>query len=245
MDNYDVTSQLMHFDGLLNARELGGMPLKNGKVFPRNAVIRSDSPSDLTKEQCDNLKAAGITCVIDLRSEAEVRHYGNPFREYEGVDFYNIPLFIGDPDNENDPTINFLRTHLLGDFYVLILQQLGDRICRILKIISDNEGITMYHCAHGKDRTGIISAILYLLAGASRENIIRNYECSYTFMKPILDPLIATQEPGLKHILGSDAENMVIFLDYIEKKYGGDIKVYLKEQGMSDEDLDKLIRRIS
>ena len=103
----------------------------------------------------------------------------------------------------------------------------------------------MYHCAHGKDRTGIISAILYLLAGASRENIIRNYECSYTFMKPILDPLIATQEPGLKHILGSDAENMVIFLDYIEKNYGGDIKVYLKEQGMSDEDLDKLIRRIS
>ena len=245
MGNYDINTQLRHYDGLLNARELGGMPVKDGKVFPKGVAIRADSPSDLTSEQCQKIIDAGITCVIDLRSEAEVKNYGNPFCKIEGFNYLNIPLFLGNPDNEDDPTINFLRTHVLGDFYVLILNKLGKRICKILNIIAENDGITMYHCAHGKDRTGMISAILYLLAGASRDDIIRNYECSYNFMRPILDPLIADADPNLKHIFGSQRENMVIFLDYIDKTYNGDISVYLKEQGMTDNELEKLKEKIS
>ena len=162
-----------------------------------------------------------------------------------GVDFYNIPLFIGDPYDDNNETIMFLRTHLLGDFYVKILQELGDKVCEVLRLISDNkDGITMYHCAHGKDRTGLISALLYLLAGASRENIIENYKCSFEFMKPILEPAIASIEPELKHILNSDQENMEILLDFIDSSYNGDITLYLKEQGMTSEEIEKLRSRM-
>lgn len=247
MTEYNTDSQLMHFDGLLNARELGGMPLRGGKVFATGLAIRSDSPSDLTHEQALAIRDHGVTQVLDLRSEAEVKAYGNAFMDLEGVKFKNIPLFLGNPDDKEDPTMEFLKTHKLGDFYLLILEQLGDRVCEVLRAIKDNEGITLYHCAHGKDRTGVISAILYLLAGASYENIIKNYACSYTYMKPILDPLIARDlAPGgrnMAHVLRSDAENMEIFLNYVDSEYNGKIENFLMNHGMSANEIEELKKR--
>ena len=240
MNNYNTDSQLLPFEGLLNARELGGMPLTNGKVFNNKVAIRSDSPERLTFEQASKIKEYGVSQVIDLRSEAEVKHWGNAFINFEGVSFRNIPLFIGDPDAKDDPTMQLLRTKKLGDFYILVLDTLGSRVCDVLRLISNNEGVTLYHCAHGKDRTGVISAILYLLAGASRENIIKNYAISYEYMRPILDPLIELREDCLKHTLRSDAENMEILLSYIDRKYDGKIENWLTENGMTIEEIARL-----
>ena len=245
MDTYNTDSQLMHFDGLLNARELGGMPLKDGRVFRTGLAIRSDSPSDLTYEQAKKIRDHGVTQVLDLRSEAEVRYYCNVFKDFEGVKFQNIALFLGNPEAKDDPTMQYLKTHKLGDFYLLILKELGSRVCDVLRLIAYNDGITLYHCAHGKDRTGVITAIIYLLAGASEENIIKNYACSYTYMKPIIDPLIEDRKKngGMIHILKSDAENMEIFLKFIHDEYQGDIANLLREYGMTDDEIAKLKSR--
>lgn len=245
MSNYNPDSQKLDFDGLLNARELGGMPLSNGSTFKYYVAVRSDSPSDLTKEQAQKVKDYGVTQVIDLRSEAEVANYGNCFIDFPGVTFRNIPLFLGNPDANDDPTMNFLRTHKLGDFYTLIMEQLGTRVCEAIRYIRNNEGTTLFHCAHGKDRTGVISAILYLLAGAERENIIRNYAISYEYMRPILDPLIVNREDSLKHTLRSDAENMVIFLNYIDTSYNGSIENFLLKNGLTEKEISDLKSKIS
>lgn len=244
MSEYNPKSQHINFDGLLNARELGGMPLADGKVFNDGIVIRADSPSFLTTEQATAIRDYGVTQVIDLRSAAEVEHWGNKFIDFPGVKFSNVPLFLGDPDAEDDPTMNMLRTKKLGDFYVLVFEQLIKEICQVLRLIVNNEGITLFHCAHGKDRTGVIAATLYLLAGASRENIIKNYEISYSYMRPILDPLIEKREDCLKHTLRSDAENMVIFLNYIDEKHNGAIEGYLLDNGLTSEELTRLKSKI-
>lgn len=245
MKEYTTDSQLMNFDGLLNARELGGMPLTNGGEFKKRVAIRADSPSDLTPSQAHAIRDYGVTLVIDLRSEAEVMHWGNAFIDCEGVCFRNVPLFLGDPDAKDDPTMNLLKTKTLGDFYILVLEELASRVIDVLRLILNNKGITMYHCAHGKDRTGLISAILYLLAGASRENIIKNYAISYEYMRPILDPLIANREECLKHTLRSDASNMELFLSYIDETYGGSIENYLTKNGMTSEEISALKSKIS
>ncbi|MBO7449194.1 MAG: tyrosine-protein phosphatase [Clostridiales bacterium] len=244
MSNYDVNSQLVGFEGLLNDRELGGMPLKDGRTFKKGIAIRSDSPSELTPDQAKAVRDYGVTQVIDLRSEAEVRRCGNPFIDMPGVNFINIPLFLGDPDKVKDPVIDFLRTHKLGHFYIWVITELPDRLIRVLRLIKDNEGITLYHCLHGKDRTGIVTAFLYLLAGASREDIIKNYASSFEFMKPILIPAIENIEPGLKHILNSDAENMNILLDYLDEHYDGNIESYLIQNGMTEEEIRELKEKI-
>lgn len=246
MSNYDPETQRLFFDDLINCRELGGMPGSDGRVFRSGILLRSGSPSFASDKAVKELKEFGVKTVIDLRSEAEVMHYGNPFRDDSDTKFYNIPLFLGDPDSDADPTMKFLETHTLGDFYVLMVQQLGPKIADVMRVfITDTDGYTLFHCAHGKDRTGVISALLYMLIGASYENIVLNYKVSYDYTRHFLDPLIEERVGNMKHTLRSDAHNMETLLDFFAKEYDSSAAKFLKKYGMTEEELDRLTTRIT
>lgn len=237
---YNPDAQRLFFDDLINCREIGGMPTQDGFTVNRGICIRSGSPSLASPDAARGLINYGTTRVIDLRSEAEASNSVNPFRDIDAVDYHNIPLFIGNPDSDDDPTMRFLRSNKLGDFYILLLEQLSDRLVTVLKLINSNDGITLFHCAHGKDRTGVVAAILYLICNVSRENIITNYKVSYEYARHFLEPLIAAKEDCMKHTLRSDAENMKILLDYFDSKYNGDINTFLISAGMSCDDINSL-----
>ncbi|MCQ2516720.1 MAG: tyrosine-protein phosphatase [Saccharofermentans sp.] len=245
MNTYNPDNQRLFFDDLINCRELGGMPLTGGKVFKSGIALRSGSPSLASSKAHELLKQYGVKTVIDLRSAAEVKNYGNPFEKDEETKYVNIPLFVGDPDLKEDPTMVFLETHPMGDFYIMVLQELGKEIVEVMRVIAENnDGLILFHCAHGKDRTGIIAALLYLLAGATRENIVLNYKVSYEYAKSFLDPLIEARVENMRHTLRSDASNMEIFLDYIRDKYDMDASKYLIENGMLREEIERLKERI-
>lgn len=240
MSTYNPDTQLVKELALINCRELGGMPLGGNKVFRTGLFLRSGSPEWLNEEQIKEVKAYGVKNVIDLRAVEELKGSGNPFSGDPDVNFYNVPLFNGDPNGNDDKTMEFILTHTLGDYYVIIGQEMGDRLVKIMRILLNSSGLTLFHCAHGKDRTGVVSAILYLLSGASRENIIANYAVSYEYLKDFLAPSIAKLPDGMKHILRSDAGNMVTFLDYIDSKWNGDIANLLTANGMTDEEIGAL-----
>ena len=240
MNFYDPKVSVINIDSVLNLRDLGGIPMSSGRPFPYNVFYRSGTLAEATDEDIVKLHDRGVTTVIDLRSESELRKYGNKAMNNDFFDFHSIPLFLGDPDSGVDPTMNFLRTHHLGDFYVNILEELGSQIVKALTVLADCEGIGLFHCAHGKDRTGVICAIIYLLAGVSREDIIVNYAFSYEYIKWFLDPLIENREEDLKHTLRSDRINMEIMLDHIDNAYGGDVTKYLMSAGLSQDTIDRL-----
>lgn len=245
MSAYNPDSQRLFFDDLINCRELGGMPLSDGRLFRDNVALRSGSPSLASDKAVALLKEHGVKTVIDLRSKAELEHYGNPFKDDKDTNFYNIPLFVGDPDSDEDPTMIFLETHPMGDFYVMMLQELGKQIVEVMRVIANKEnGLVLFHCAHGKDRTGVVAALLYLLAGANRENIVLNYKVSYEYAKDFLDPLIEERVPHMRHTLRSDAPNMEIFIDYMKEKYDLDCSKYLLENGMTSDEIEDLKKRI-
>ncbi len=244
--SYDPDSQRLFTEDVLNLRELGGMPLNGGKDIFRNGLyLRSGSPNILTGRAHELLVGFNVRTVIDLRSESAVRRYGNPFKDDGVTEFLNIPLFVGDPDAEKDPTMDFLRTHHLGDFYVIMLEELGERICRVFDVLLDREGYVLFHCAHGKDRTGVIAALLYLIAGASRDDIIRNYEISYEYAKVFLDPLIEAKDPVMRHTLRSDRINMEILLSHIDKEYGGNIDRFFIKNGFGEDKLQALREKVT
>lgn len=246
MTNYDPDKQRLFFDDLINCRELGGMRGSDGRIFRSGIMLRSGSPSIASDKARKELKDFGVKCVIDLRSKAEVTHYGNPFMDDPDISFHNIPLFVGDPDAEEDPTMNFLRTHTMGDFYVMMVQELGREVVKVMKVLSeDNGGYTLFHCAHGKDRTGVIAALLYMLIGASEEDIVLNYKVSYDYARHFLDPLIADKEPVMRHTLRSDADNMITLLKFFREKYGLSAERYLLENGMTENEIDRLKARIT
>lgn len=240
MSAYNPDSQLIDLP-LINCRELGGMPLRDGHVFRSGLFLRSGAPSELkTREEFEQVKAYGVKNVIDFRGVTELERCGNPFRDDADTNFYSIPLFIGDPGDVNNDTMQFLRTHHLGDYYVIIMEQLGDKVAQVLRILLNAEGLTLYHCAHGKDRTGVISAILYLIAGADREDIVTNYKVSYDYLEDFLKPLIDAAPDDMKHTLRSDEINIRIFLKYIDDKWDGKVENYLISNGMTESEINAL-----
>ena len=141
--------------------------------------------------------------------------------------------------------MNYLRTHKLGHYYISVLKDYKDELADVLRILINNtDGVCLFHCAHGKDRTGIITALLYLLAGATREDIVLNYKVSYEYAAYLLDLLIEKREDELKHTLRSDAENMEILLDWLDKEYKGDIVSFLLDTGLTEDDINTLRDRI-
>ena len=240
MTAYDPDSQLIDLP-LINCRELGGMPLSGGHVFRKGLFLRAGAPSELkTREEFEQVKAYGVKNVIDFRGVTELERKGNPFRDDPDSNFYSIPLFIGDPGDVNNETMQFLRTHHLGDYYVIIMEQLGDKVVEVMRTLLNAEGLTLYHCAHGKDRTGVISAILYLIAGADREDIVTNYKISYHYLEDFLRPLIEACEDDMKHTLRSDEINIRIFLGYLDNKWDGKIENYLIANGMREEEIQAI-----
>lgn len=240
MSNYDPDSQLVKELALINCRELGGMPLAGGKTFRSGLFLRSGSPEWLTPGQVQEVKDFGVKTVIDLRAPEEVEKTGNPYKADPDVAFHNIALFNGDPNKNDDQTIEFIRTHTLGDYYVIIAEEMGDQLVKIFRLLLNAEGITLFHCAHGKDRTGVVAALLYIICGASREDIITNYKVSYEYLRDFMVPFMAKLPDDMKHILRSDAHNMVTFLDYINSKWDGDAAKLLIANGLTEDEIDQL-----
>ena len=107
-------------------------------------------------------------------------------------------------------------------------------------ILKEAPNPVLFHCAHGKDRTGLIAAIFYLLANVARKDIVSNYAVSYEFVKDLVAPLIASTPDHVHHIYRSDAPNMERLLSHVDRNYQGDIRIFLKSTGLSDEEIEGL-----
>ena len=240
MSTYNPDNQLIKELALINCRELGGMPLAGGKTFRSGLFIRCGSPEWLTPEQVKEVKDYGVKAVIDLRAPEEIEQTGNPYKNDPDVKFCNIPLFNGNPNDTKDATMDFIRTHTLGDYYVIIAEEMADKLVEIMRILLNSDCLTMFHCAHGKDRTGVVAALLYLICGASREDIVNNYKVSYEYLKEFMVPFMAKMPDDLKHCLRSDAHNMETFLDYIDSKWDGDTAKFLCANGLTTEEIEAI-----
>ena len=237
---YNPASQLIKELALINCRELGGMPLAGGKTFREGLFIRCGSPEWLKGSEIQEVKDYGIKNVLDFRATEELKTGINPFAQDPDVNFYNIPLFSGNPNDTKDAAMEYIRTHTLGDYYVIIAEEMGDRLANIMRILLNAEGLTIFHCAHGKDRTGVVAALLYLICGASREDIVNNYKVSYEYLKDFLAPFIAKLPDDMKHCLRSDAHNMETFISYIDSRWNGDAAKLLCANGFTMEEVEAL-----
>ncbi|NLW89231.1 MAG: tyrosine-protein phosphatase [Clostridiaceae bacterium] len=238
-------SNRLMIPSLYNARDMGGMPTVSGRMTAYKRFIRSDSPSFLDEKGMEELIAYSVRTVIDLRSDQEIRREGNPFLNRSDILFRNIPLLAADPDDMNDPTMSYLVRNSLGHLYIMMLEHSQTAIRNVFQtVVVAPEGAIVFHCMHGKDRTGLIAALLYLLAGVSRENIIRNYEKSYDYIRPLVDPMLENMPPNTHHMYRSDGNNMRLLLDHIDKKYEGHAEIYMEEIGLAGEEIEKIRFRL-
>lgn len=241
----DLDANRLILPTLYNARDLGGLRTAFGKRTAFRCFVRSDEPSMLSEDDLEALLLYPIRTVIDLRSQEEIDRRGTPFMNHPAILYRNISLFESDPEGEDDPTVQVALRHTLGELYIYLLETRKNQLAEVFRQILDApEGAILFHCTHGKDRTGIIAALLLSLVQVSRSDIVNNYSVTYDYIRVLVDPKLALMPLKAHHILKSDAANMEIFLDFLDKNYQGQAAVYLRTIGFSDSEINTLRSRL-
>jgi len=220
-----------------NFRDFGGYRKQNGKLTQSGRIYRSDSLSKLLDEDIETLRLSGIRCIIDLRYATELEEFPNPFRVQEGFYYYNVSL----SDGLYSGDFNAYMDESMWDMYISLIEEASEKIVRVFKIIAAHVdcGI-VFHCTAGKDRTGVVAALLLLCAGVVKEDVVSDYAYSYELLKELLEADKANlRAKGITlkdHVFMSEPEYIERFISHIESKYTS-ADNYLLKSGLSQEEL--------
>lgn len=186
----------------VNLRDLGGLPVAGGVIAPGFA-IRSDDLATITPEAAQRLSDDGLTAIIDLRSRGEVAATGRgPLGEHE-ASFYHIP-FMTQLKASALPATAPGEMPNMADYYPMLWERVAPRIVSALGVIAFSPGAVAFHCAAGRDRTGVLAAALLLALGADDDTIIADYERTH----PNLDAIMARTRPNLAPVLAAAGFNI-------------------------------------
>lgn len=219
-----------------NVRELGGYPTKDGQVTMYCSFLRGDDLSALDQQDIDFLLNYGLTSVVDLRSAVELDSHPDALAAVSPINYINIPLVGSDAVN---PDLTKARTILpeqfIMDFYLEILKSATDAIKQVFEFMAAQEGCVLFHCAAGKDRTGIIAMLLLGLAGVSKPDIIANYIVTEVYIKE--NPILQQYQEDLPlELMQSKPEYIETMLDYILSTFGS-FEGYLMHINLTQETL--------
>jgi protein-tyrosine phosphatase len=238
--------RVIALEGCLNFRDLGGYPAADGARVRWRRMFRSDALCALTPADVGRLRdEIGLSTVVDLRSTAELRADGDGPLRRAGLAHHHLPLFDGDAVRPEDVTVPVT----LADRYWLLAEYAKARIASVLTALAASDGPAVYHCAAGKDRTGVISAVVLGVLGVPDEVIVADYAATKENLEAIIERLMATKSYATvlaslpPDTLHAEAETMVAFLERIRARYG-DMRGYALAAGVTPDALEALMVRL-
>ena len=236
--------RLIPLEKMVNTRDLGGYETQGGTYSKAHKYVRASSPANATKEDIQTLKDYGIKVVIDLRSDFEKEHQENPFINDDDIDFYEVNLFDSTSASVVPDEVKQYKD--LGGVYIYMLEGMKDKFKEIFEIfLRYPYECILFHCSAGKDRTGIVSALLLDLIGCHEYDIVKDYSESYENNIEINENLTAMmKDEEAKQYLKSSPRYMMEFLDYLREHYGS-AKEYLIEIGLKNDEIQQIIENFS
>ena len=213
----------------LNTRDLGGYRTKNGTFTKEKMLLRSDVQNYPSEEDCNYLKQHGITTIIDMRGAKDVARKPSGFAGKEGFEYYNFQIDEGSGVPESVAAV--------PKSYMDIAS--AKAMPEVFRCIANAQSGVMYNCTAGKDRTGVVSAILLLHAGVSDDDIIDNYVLTREYGRERLE-LIHKNFPEVDMNIITPCEMfMEEFLRLFREKYA-DTSTYFKEIGLNEDEIKAL-----
>lgn len=166
---------LLARDGIFNARDLGGLPTVDGATTASGRLVRADA-LHRSRWSLDGLRSYGVRRVLDLRDERERDESGA--LEADGVVVEHHPVL--DPTFSWNDEAHEQPETLLAHRYRVILSEFAPRFASALAAIAEElsapeGGAVAYHCAVGKDRTGLLTMVLLSLLEVPDEVIAADY----------------------------------------------------------------------
>ncbi|CAO5239107.1 tyrosine-protein phosphatase [Frankia sp. AgKG'84/4] len=169
--------------GLVNLRDVGGLPTDDGRRTRAGVLYRSEmprigdaAPSDLTWPP---------RTVIDLRSAIERGTDPHPLVAL-GATVVVIPLFGDRPTADHSAATASAIERGLGALYQVMVTYAAPQIAQIVNLVAEAPGPVLIHCAAGKDRTGVTVAVLLRLAGVIERDILDDYAATGPNMPGVL-----------------------------------------------------------
>ena len=222
-------------DFTYNTRDIGGYRTSDGAVLRHSAFIRSDLPGEITDCDVAALLSVGITDVIDLRSDAEAARQPCALQVVKGLKYHRCPL-AGDGRVADSPDAVAASYMEIADGSAVMAE--------VMRTIADAKGGVLCHCTAGKDRTGVVTAILMMLVGVSDPDIAENYMQSERNLREIVDALCRTYAELDRETITPKPRYIEEFLVMFRDKYG-DAGRYLQWIGMDNRQIsaisDKLL----
>ena len=185
------------FECTMNTR-----PLISGSV----KYIRSDVPTRVSEGEREALLSAGITTVIDLRTEAEREKKPCPLATDGAFVYHAIPLTNGDKIPGS-----------VGEVSQSYIGMVDDNFRRVMDILLNCDGGALYFCSAGKDRTGVVSAALLYRLGYPIEYIVSNYLESAVALRPFVAAFLKERPDVDVEVITPRASYITEFIDWYKK----------------------------
>ncbi|WP_406858957.1 tyrosine-protein phosphatase [Streptomyces sp. HUAS MG47] len=161
------------FSQLHNFRDLGGYPTADGRSVRWGLLYRSDSLGKLRGADWDRFLELGVRTVIDLRYPWEIEAKGR-VPEAAGLGYANLSIEHRPYDQaEIDPALDPWR--YLADRYGEVALDGAAELRQALELIADGDEPQVFHCASGKDRTGLLAALVLTLLGVDEDTVAADF----------------------------------------------------------------------
>ena len=229
-----------------NFRDLGGYAAESGQTVRWSRVYRADGIHRIEGADLARVAALGIRTVLDLRTRSELADHGRVRTESMNATYHHLPLLeqVWERDlyrAEHD------AVEFLADRYLAMLDRGADSIVTALSNVADRDRLPLvFHCSAGKDRTGVLAAVLLSAVGVSDDDVAADYALSRAAMREMAE-WVRTERPESYETMSAqppaflDAPPLAMqrFLALARVEYGS-LAEYVVASGLPARQLDAL-----
>ena len=207
--------------GMYNMRDLGGLPCQDGRTTRFGVLIRSDSPHALDVAHQQQLIARGIDTVLDLRSAQECVTHPNPFEALPAVDYVHVPLRA-----TGLQAYDVRQITSIDRYYATLLRTAQPQFATIFRTLLQSQATALFHCRIGKDRTGMLTALILDAVGVPHDVIVADYALTTANIVPLIAQYQSerpwyVRQRWYEGLFEAQARYMQRFLFDLSHNYGG------------------------
>ncbi len=217
-----------------NTRDLGGYPCKGGTTR-WGVFLRSDNLRKPNEQDIQFLQDYGVRTTLDLRTDSEREKYPPYLEKVDAFSHHHISM------NDHMHAIDFegdLPGSMSG-LYISLLDDSQDELLQSMQTLAAAEGATLFHCAIGKDRTGVISMLLLDLVGVDDNDIVADYKVTETYLSEWINYVKKERMEVSTTAMRSVADSMWRTLEHLRARYQTSEK-YLQHIGVTDAEIEQI-----
>lgn len=253
------------FNKYPNFRDIGGVLNKKGVEVSKGLIYRSEFFENFDENDVKDFEDLEINTVIDLRTEEEFQLIGS--NEYpDFIEYKNIVINSGNIAKELIPifvegTLEKLDPDIMLKVYLAIVKDSKEELIKVFETLFDPGKRSVYHCSHGKDRTGVISALLQDLLDVDRDRIMKDYLISNELNKAKIGSQIEMIKGGfmakfgreldegentlIKRLFYCDPAYLKLVFEFVDDHYGSTDNYFKEFLGISEADLSDFRTRLT